>query len=816
MSSHREEDFYVAAHERSFARPGARRRSRKDPDPDWKKFELAVHKTLQLLGYGVEHNTSLANCQIDVYAEREFPLFVHRLIVECKRLSSAAGVDVVRELFSIVKTVSSNAAPVHGLLVCDKGFTADAKGFAQQCGITLRTLPELQFEVFDPDPIVRYAIDSFEADNLSNTYIPLSCAISESKSGTIYKPVEKFLDDFFKRTKKPGVAVLGNFGSGKTSLCKHYAYQLAKRWNREDPGSLLPIYVNLRDLDSLSNLEREVRTILESQYGVTASEKGLRNWLEFGQTLIILDGFDEMASRLSRPEVHRSLENLRSVSMRLPVKLMVTCRTHFFKTALDESELKDFVRLYVLDWGVDELKSYVQKASEQPEDTLFKINTTYNLTELARTPIFLQMVTETIGNIKGRVNVGKLYQYYTDNWIRSQAARSNLEFADVQRFMEELAFHIYITSAKTKSSKIVVDQLPLHLSRILKIVDRAALMKFDQDIRTCTFLVRDEDKSYHYSHKSFQEFFIGLKLAQEVKNGNTKDFSKIELTREIAMFFACFFESDALAPIGLLDKRKPPTCRQNGATILAFLPSSASAETALIDLLKSDPNTSVRLAAAESALTLHSEAGRDMTLNLARRPDFLGYRCIALLGPFGAHKDVASFLQETLLRSGDVGQVCSVLDVLSRHRMPSMRDVFEKFVRVLDWKSSAQVIERSLTVLEALADEELVIASIGLLRQAENDPITAKHVAELSVKLQSKISARVQLTARELHDAGLSYKETEGKLWGTFKPCLDAKLVTRTLRQIYATNLPPVKGRRKEWDQRKRGEALARPEDDDN
>src|SRR5262249_39774015 len=156
--------------------------------------------------------------QIDLYAELTSELHVHRLVVECKDISEEVGIEQVRQLHTRVDSVTSKSQPVQGLLVSRSGFTRTAKALAGSLNIQLLELKDLERLSFDPFSVASYVLNSFERDELKQVYVDLSCQVNEGGSGTIYKPVEKFLDMFLSSTKRLGVAVLGNFGSGKSSL----------------------------------------------------------------------------------------------------------------------------------------------------------------------------------------------------------------------------------------------------------------------------------------------------------------------------------------------------------------------------------------------------------------------------------------------------------------------------------------------------------------------------------------------------------------------------------------------------------------------
>jgi Restriction endonuclease/NACHT domain len=499
---------------------------------EWTHFELITKVGLEALGYSVSRDMLIAGSQIDLYAESIHHLHVHRLIVECKDYIEEVGVEIVRRFTALVDAISTKSHPVGGLIVSKSGFTKTARAFAERVNILLLELDDLLKLTFDPYSIIPHVLEIFDGDDLRQVYVDLSCTHREGGVGSVYKPVEMFLDSFLSTTKRSGVALLGNFGSGKTSLCKHYAYILANRFLKNN-SSMLPIYINLRDLNNLLDLKRDMLKLLQTLYGAKVTPQGWDYWLLNKPTLFFLDGFDEMASRMDKIEIARNVSQLAVFTANTRTKILITCRTHFFKSEIEEQALGSLLRLYLRDWGAEELKEYVSKSLPfQVEPSLKVIHSTYNLEELSRTPIFLNMITATIGDVKGVVNQAKLYQVYTDGWIQIQDYRSKLSPFDKEMFMQELAFEMFITG----QARIHHGGLPAKIKILFLVQDYEALNALDRDIRTCSFLIRDSEGLYYFIHKSFMEFFVAFKLAKEVKANKLEDFAKRNLTIEVAGF----------------------------------------------------------------------------------------------------------------------------------------------------------------------------------------------------------------------------------------------------------------------------------------
>ncbi|MCA1709789.1 MAG: NACHT domain-containing protein, partial [Actinobacteria bacterium] len=368
-----------------------------------------------------------------------------------------------------MSTVSRTDVTVRGLMVSRTGFTKTAKAFADDSGVRLMAEADFFKMSLDADRIANSIIREFEASAQAATYVDLSCTVHEYGSGTIYKPVEKFLDDYVSSTKRIGAAILGNFGTGKTTLCKHYAYLNASRWVKGSPDARLPIYISLRDARDLFEIERLTRDAIRMNYGVTAAETVIESWIDGGKLLLLLDGLDEMAAHMDRAYLNKNLGSLRQRFTDASARVILTCRTHFFKTQVDEGVLGDAIRLYMMPWGAQEVLEYVGKSQGgSAERDLVIIDNTYNLGELAKTPMFLNMIVETIGNVEGAVDPTRLYELYTSRWIDAQDYRSVLDREEKLFLMEAMALEFFDCGDE---SGIAHADIPRLVKRIFGISD---------------------------------------------------------------------------------------------------------------------------------------------------------------------------------------------------------------------------------------------------------------------------------------------------------------------------------------------------------
>ncbi len=111
------------------------------------------------------------------------------------------------------------------------------------------------------------------------------------------------------------MVVLGKPGSGKTTLLKYIAYYYASQRQEEIDSRLLPktpFYSRLKDLlpylDS-SNEKKDLCDVIEANETYTHYNNNLKKWLCDGESIILLDGFDEVANIRRRIHVAKAIDH---------------------------------------------------------------------------------------------------------------------------------------------------------------------------------------------------------------------------------------------------------------------------------------------------------------------------------------------------------------------------------------------------------------------------------------------------------------------------------------------------------------------------
>jgi formylglycine-generating enzyme required for sulfatase activity len=440
--------------------------------------------------------------------------------------------------------------------------------------VQVLTLSGFYHELLDFRAYVEALVDDYEGSELARYYVDLGCVrYSYDEGGQVvgqdrYKPLDGYVDAWLKERGAGGernhISVLGDYGTGKTSFCRQYAAKQGRRWLNDPDRERIPVLINLRDYAKTLKVSSLVTEALVNQYGIQgATFEAFARYNGDGKLLLFFDGFDEMAQRTGRRTAVDNFWELARVVVP-GSKVVLTCRTPYFRThhearVLLRGDASPFLecgdtslplerdapspplggrakRPAGTEGGIEgeyidlrdrpnfEIVHLEPFTDEDVQDVLRarfpgrweayweQIQRIYNLPDLARRPVLLDMMAQTLPELKEgqTINAARLYRVYTDRWLERDLKKGRLLLAPTDRrlFAEELAIEMLHS-----------DELAIHYSRIpARVRDHFGLEKaqeidyFEADIRTCNFMDRDEAGNYAFAHKSFMEFFAASRL----------------------------------------------------------------------------------------------------------------------------------------------------------------------------------------------------------------------------------------------------------------------------------------------------------------
>lgn len=418
--------------------------------------------------------------------------------------------------------------------------------------IEVSTLGAWLDSVVDFRPYLKRLIQKYEETPIPKYYVDLACIRIEVRNGTIvrdnrkFKPLDTLVDQWVAESVAGHLSILGDFGTGKTWFARRYAYKKALEYLAHPTTSRIPILFDLSDFEHTQGIKDSIIHHLMC-YGVTMRYPvETFNYLnEQGKLLHIFDSFDQMEQRA---DAHwTTVQNFWELLglLRGKSKMVLMCRTHYFKHLAEEvSVLRPIPksvkvpidRYRLLELGTPEgryrlvhvmaldgndIKLALRKRIPENYESVYdKMQSIYDLGGLAGRPVLLDLIAKIFPRIENVEHVNQLVLYET--YFKDQSERyhragvSPITPHERLSFMRHLAWDMFI------SQKITVppSMFSQRVRRYFGLPDDEDIIeRYERDIRTQLYLVRDDNGNIRFGHESFKEFLIAQRVAEGLREG---------------------------------------------------------------------------------------------------------------------------------------------------------------------------------------------------------------------------------------------------------------------------------------------------------
>ncbi len=514
------------------------------PDPRHergRKFEDKVATVLRLMDLEVTQNTIASGRQIDIVAHGRAGLQDIDYVVECKEHEKPTGVSDLDSLHARVVAYQrrENKPRAEGLLIAAKGFTAEARAHAGDLKVVqLRTYDEMLDQLINLGAYNSTLIHDVAGKPIERLYVEPDVYPEEKPQPiSVFEHVNRWLSD----EESTFLTLLGDYGTGKTWFTRMLAYRLAQSLRDDSAKQRQPIRIDLRSVAKALDLEGILFSHFQAATGRAINPKALLHLLEEGRFVLIFDGFDEMATQ---GDWNVTLENFRQLTRAAAgrAKILLTCRTHYFR---DQSYVRELIagrtpdlsergtelyreisgrrgyRLAYLEGFTDEqTHEYIERACGERSPEVHKIlDSEPRLREIASRPILLEIIVKSAPRLAqlGRdITIANLYEAYTEDWFVREDWRLRITRENRRELVETLAVHLWREpSARVHHSALRQIIEPLLKDRAFTVRD---LEDADREIRTATFLTRDAEGNYGFSHRSFLEFFLASWIRRRIES----------------------------------------------------------------------------------------------------------------------------------------------------------------------------------------------------------------------------------------------------------------------------------------------------------
>ncbi len=336
-----------------------------------------------------------------------------------------------------------------------------------------------------------------------------------------------------------GLVILGQPGSGKTTLAKYFALCFAAETAKETLGidkQLLPILVFLRHVDPAKTLVQNIQISLQD-YSLDLDDSFFLERLHEGKAILLLDGLDEVPTEEKRAEVSKWIHN--KVHLAFP-KSPVVVTSRFSGYRGDAVLPGAYLRLEIQDYDFPQIKQFIEnwltavethlhedsdywrsEARRVANDLYNRIESTSALKELAINPLMLQIIA-LVHRDRGALPDRRveLYKECTDvmleRWDKSKGLRVLLSAAQARQLLQPVALWMHLVENRREvpygELRNYVESI---ISSVKKDVKPEELLKSWQE-RSGIF--KGEGDVFFFHHLSFQEYLTAEQIRNEGKH----------------------------------------------------------------------------------------------------------------------------------------------------------------------------------------------------------------------------------------------------------------------------------------------------------
>ncbi|MEO4040188.1 pentapeptide repeat-containing protein [Hoeflea sp. CAU 1731] len=368
--------------------------------------------------------------------------------------------------------------------------------------------------------------------------------------------------------KSPVFLLLGEYGSGKSTLCR----DMSERLSRGD-FDYEAVYLDLKQARQLFYSETsslrsrrfradDIRLLIDTLAeidGYTSEEVYAK--INAGNCVLICDGLDEIGAALHPDETSSLFQALvaflsigaaRSTSNRL----LVSCRSHHFRNKRQIAALlgnmknvsapeimsMDLLEPEDLRGTLIELTSDAERAQQ----TLEALN---GLAVMARRPSWLHAIAQRLEALDeerrsaGSVNLARLFDDLIDDALATEENRQVFDSDIKKQLMVTLAGDMWDSGRAAWSASELNAWLDAQLRTDERMNDIYASSYKGKarellyvDLRTTTFLVRGQDDLFRFSDSPIRAFFLAAHLFKSTGEGRFDAWEANETDHDVQIF----------------------------------------------------------------------------------------------------------------------------------------------------------------------------------------------------------------------------------------------------------------------------------------
>lgn len=473
----------------------------------------------RLLGFETVRDQRLNDVPVDLLIEKRTGGISTRTVIECHEQLHAGG--ELDELLLRHKRIRQGFPKIDCLVVSAQPLDETVRDALETQGISHITYPSLLREVVPLDGYITQglALHGQWRDRHWRGEDWFIRPYANSDADRELRPALEEVGAWLRGGRGSLLALLGDVGTGKTTLARFLTYELARAYQQDPLRHPAPVLVDLKDVRKETSLESILITHFREY--LNEREMGDFNFSRFdhlvrrGRIVLLFDAFDEMAERLRHDVIRKNIEELIK-PVRNGGKILLTCRTHYFKDIREQEGYVGEGAVYLQEFTNEQVQRYLMKARPvTATEDWARIQEIYNLKELVARPLLLDMIVRTMPELR-EVDASTLYAKYADFWFDREQNKGRLLDKEVKLFlMKELAWQIWHEEKHT-----------IHFNDLLRLVKRLKGDERDfygedveevaEELRTASFLTRNDEGFYSFADRSFGEYFLACKIHESL------------------------------------------------------------------------------------------------------------------------------------------------------------------------------------------------------------------------------------------------------------------------------------------------------------
>ncbi len=387
------------------------------------------------------------------------------------------------------------------------------------------------------------------------------------------------LDLIMAWANEPAVPIaylLGETGSGKTFTTRMFVRSLREMGRAHGSRSRVPLYIDIREVPEAIARSGTLKEILRS--GATHLRLPEEDWdhvleaLSAGRMLLVLDGIDEKAAHLAeKGAIQRFRRILHSAAVDAAKILIVSRHTvHPDEETMNREIRGDEIGGPPLDAGADARILEILPLPRQDFEPFLthylpagdaaalsdQLAQVHDLADLGSRACLLRLLAERRHEVdrelrtRGKPGGAVLYETMVREWLARDEEKSILVSDIKTAVMEQLATEMWQAGLDSISPGDLRRNVISEVNRFYggtPPIDPARTGL--EDIRAAAFLTRDEEGACLFVHRSFQEFFLGRRLASGITQGDPDALEGPPLPREAIGFLASLVSRKTLLEV---------------------------------------------------------------------------------------------------------------------------------------------------------------------------------------------------------------------------------------------------------------------------